>query len=288
MAYLPFYAFPYWVDGSGSTTFIAASALINMENGIIAALQAPASPTTNGVVNYTGSAYQTTQITNALISAAAAIDLAKLDTAAASRGQMIVMGASAFAPNNTLQASADGIIPLVVKANSATQSGDLFEAVDNLGNIVFAVQKDGVVRFKDGTLSSNAGSTADFVTSSSSSGAISATTAGAAVAILTGASIAYPATRHLIEFWCSSATVVTGGTIHILLKRGATLVGEQIITMAAGTTLPMPFFSVYDTPSASTFAYSVSAYVSAGSINFIAGAGGSGVAMPMTMRVSRA
>lgn len=286
-AYTPFYVL--WVDGSGGGTPVVAAALNTMEAGIAAAIPAPAAPITSGVLSYGGATYSTALLVDANVSPTAALALSKLATGAASRGQMIVMGSTAFAPSNTLQASADGIIPLIVKQNSATQSADLFEAVDSTGTVLFSVQKDGTVIYKDGSSSTNAGgSNLDFATTSTSSGAISATTAGTAVAVLTGASQAYTATRNQIEFWCSSATVVTGGLVHILLKRGATLVGEQIVTMAAGTTLPFPFFSVYDTPTASTFAYSINAYVSAGSVNFIAGAGGSGVAMPMTMRVSRA
>ena len=98
MAYSPYYATWHDADsvtgGGDTSTPLVAAALQHIEDGIAAAIPAPASPSTNDGLFWNGTGWVADTITNAKIDAAAAIDYSKLNLAGSIVNADIATGAA--------------------------------------------------------------------------------------------------------------------------------------------------------------------------------------------------
>lgn len=122
----------------------------------------------------------------------------------------------------------------------------------------------------------------DYVQITASPAGVTATTEGTATTVITGTTRPYDGGKVDIRVFFPKTS---GGTTPVMIvKRGATVLGQ--IPFVAGTS-PL-FFTIQDTPSASSFAYTVAAFVSSGTLTLTAGAGLTGANFPAYIRVSRA
>src|SRR5215471_4228600 len=135
------------------------------------------------------------------------------------------------------------------------------------------------------------GAELDYVQITADSAAISATTEATAVAVITGNSITNDGTRVKVEL-VANYLVASGNDWNVVFLRDSTVLGTYKgagVASASAHPAPPMALSTFDVPSAGAHTYSVRAYVSASSITFKAGAGGSGgIYLPAFLRVTKA
>lgn len=120
---------------------------------------------------------------------------------------------------------------------------------------------------------------------------ITASTEGTATAVITGNSIAYDGTENKVEFFVPKAdrTAGAGTVITFVLLRDSTVIGQVFCQGNASGALGPIKGETFDTPSAASHTYKVSAFVTAGDTFAVrAGAGVSGAFVPAVLRVTKA
>ena len=121
---------------------------------------------------------------------------------------------------------------------------------------------------------------------------ITATSAATANTIVTGNAVTYDgSTPVIIEFFTPAInTEPTGGSLCFVVLYDGTGIGTLAIqrTPASANDDKAAYVRRRLTPSAASHTYSIRAYVSAGTSNVSAGAGGVGVTMPAFIRITKA
>lgn len=112
-------------------------------------------------------------------------------------------------------------------------------------------------------------------------------TGTSAVQIVSLGALTYEATPYLFEFWCSRVAVGASGNLTISLRDVTTEVGI-ILQPAASVTIHAVYWAQEITPTAASHTYNIAATNGASQTSTVnAGAGGPGVRLPGTMRVTR-
>ena len=128
----------------------------------------------------------------------------------------------------------------------------------------------------------------DYAAITSSTAAINATTEGTSVAVITGNSVSYDGTNVKVEFFVPKITA-TAGDPTLVFYRDSTVIGQAFLYHSTGAqSIGAMTLATIDTPPAGAHTYKVSAFVSANSVTFNAGTGGSGNLLPAFLRVSKA
>jgi hypothetical protein len=194
--------------------------------------------------------------------------------------------------NSNISASAvlDATARVGVRKNSA---GSVFSRrrinlIEGSG-VTLTVADDSGNEEVDVTIASSAGTAGvqvDYVPKTSDT-SITATSEGTANTVITGTSQAYLNVAYQVHFFCPQVALGAGGTITIVLLRGATVLGQSVYKYDAGTSDSGIKVEVQDTPAASTFSYVVKAFRTTADGTVKAGAGGAGTLLPAFLRVTR-
>lgn len=175
--------------------------------------------------------------------------------------------------------------------------GSLFMRRDGIGANSLYVKTTGVTFDTGweafGAAVGGAGTEWDYAQVTSSPAAVTATSEGTSVAQITGNAVTYDGTRVKVEFWCPKTAFVSGSNPEFIgvIYRDTTVIGHFTLNHGASQNSVYDHAvkaETFDTPPAGAHTYALNAYVTSGSCQIVAGAGGSGNFEPAFLRVTKA
>lgn len=277
MSYTEYYA-GGWRDSPSTATPITAAALENMETGIAsAASTATSSATAAAAAQATASAAipkSTATTAGDLLYATGSGAITRLGIGVTRRVLGVVAGLPAYVESLQSLMTTTGDTLYASSANTPARvpigsTGDVYTVVGGVPTWAAPAAASSTTEL-------------DYAAVTSNSSAITASTEGTSVAVITGTSQAYTATKKYVQVFIPGVSTAGGAVATVVLYRGSTVICAQGVPV---TSFPV-YLTVADTPSASTFAYSVKMFESSGtSVTMLAGAGGSGNKPPAYLRV---